>query len=114
MGICDISCTRRVAAMYAVTSERFGPPEVLVWTELPDPKPATGEVLIAVRASGVNRADLLQRAGHYPPPPGASPVLGLECAGRIVAVGPAVEGWRIGDEVCALLAGGGYAQYVSV
>jgi putative PIG3 family NAD(P)H quinone oxidoreductase len=100
--------------MYAVTSERFGPPEVLVWTELPDPKPATGEVLIAVRASGVNRADLLQRAGHYPPPPGASPVLGLECAGRIVVIGPDVVGWRVGDDVCALLAGGGYAELVAV
>jgi putative PIG3 family NAD(P)H quinone oxidoreductase len=100
--------------MYAVTSERFGPPEVLVWTELPDPKPATGEVLIAVRASGVNRADLLQRAGHYPPPPGASPVLGLECAGRIVEIGPDVVGWRVGDDVCALLAGGGYAELVAV
>jgi putative PIG3 family NAD(P)H quinone oxidoreductase len=100
--------------MHAVTSERFGPPEVLVWTKLPDPEPAAGEVVIAVRASGVNRADLLQRAGHYPPPPGASPVLGLECAGRIVEIGPDVAGWRVGDNVCALLAGGGYAELVAV
>jgi putative PIG3 family NAD(P)H quinone oxidoreductase len=100
--------------MHAVTQERFGPPEVLVWSELPDPVPGAGEVVIAVRASGVNRADLLQRAGDYPPPPGASSVLGLECSGRIVDIGPDVEGWRVGDDVCALLAGGGYAELVAV
>src|SRR5450432_4201771 len=100
--------------MHAVTQERFDPPEVLVWSELPDPVPGAGEVVIAVRASGVNRADLLQRAGDYPPPPGASSVLGLECSGRIVDIGPDVEGWRVGDDVCALLAGGGYAELVAV
>ena len=71
-------------------------------------------MLIDVVAAGVNRADLLQRQGHYPPPPGASPVLGLECAGRISALGPEVAGWAVGDEVCALLTGGGYAERVAV
>ena len=100
--------------MHAVTLAQFGPPEVLVWAEIPDPEPAPGEVVIAVRAAGINRADLMQRAGHYPPPPGASPVLGLECAGRIVEIGPDVAGWGVGDDVCALLAGGGYAELVAV
>jgi NADPH:quinone reductase-like Zn-dependent oxidoreductase len=71
-------------------------------------------VLIDVVASAVNRADLLQRQGHYPPPPGASEIIGLECAGRIAALGEGVTGWSVGDEVCALLAGGGYAQKVAV
>ncbi|MCK6524920.1 NAD(P)H-quinone oxidoreductase [Myxococcota bacterium] len=78
----------------------------------PDPKPGPGELLIDVRASGVNRADLMQRAGLYPPPPGASLVLGLECAGLVLAVGEGVLGWKVGDRVCALLAGGGYASRV--
>lgn len=78
----------------------------------PDPSPGPGELLLDVRASGVNRADLMQRAGRYPPPPGASPVLGLECAGVVLAVGAGVEGHRVGDRVCALLAGGGYADRV--
>ena len=73
-----------------------------------------GEVLIDVVASAVNRADLLQRQGHYPPPPGASEIIGLECAGRIAALGEGVTGWSVGDEVCALLAGGGYAEKVAV
>ena len=84
------------------------------WAEVPDPVAGPGEVLIDVVASAVNRADLLQRQGHYPPPPGASEILGLECAGRIAALGEGVTGWSVGDEVCALLAGGGYAQKVAV
>jgi putative PIG3 family NAD(P)H quinone oxidoreductase len=76
----------------------------------PDPLPAAGEVLIDVAATAVNRADLLQRRGLYPPPPGASPVLGLECSGTIVELGAGVDGWAVGDRVCALLPGGGYAE----
>src|SRR3984957_18992479 len=91
-----------------------GPAEVLDWTQALDPMPGAAEVVVAVRAAGLNRADLVQREGHYPPPPGASPILGLECSGRIVAIGPDVEGWSVGDEVCALLAGGGYAERVAV
>ena len=100
--------------MRAVTMTSPGQPDVLVWGEAPDPVPGPGDVLIQVAASAVNRADLLQRMGFYPPPPGASDILGLECSGRIVAVGPEVTGWRVGDEVCALLAGGGYAELVAV
>ena len=83
-------------------------------SEVPDLLPGPGEVLVDVVAAGVNRADLLQREGRYPPPPGASPVLGLECSGRISAFGIDVDGWAVGDEVCALLTGGGYAERVSV
>ncbi|WP_329300699.1 NAD(P)H-quinone oxidoreductase [Streptomyces sp. NBC_00659] len=100
--------------MYAITIPEPGGPEALVWDEVPDPVPAEGEVLVEVVASAVNRADLLQRQGLYNPPPGASPYPGLECSGRIAAVGPGVLGWSVGDEVCALLAGGGYAQKVAV
>jgi putative PIG3 family NAD(P)H quinone oxidoreductase len=100
--------------VYAVTISQPGGPEVLTWTEVPDTQPAPGEVLIDVAAAGVNRADLLQRQGQYPPPPGAPPYPGLECSGRIRAVGADVTGWRPGDEVCALLGGGGYAQRVAV
>jgi len=103
-----------VAFVHAITMTGPGDASVLEWTEVPDPTPEIGEVVIAVRAAGLNRADLSQRAGHYPPPPGASPILGLECSGRIVSVGPGVQGWHVGDAVCALLAGGGYAEYVSV
>lgn len=78
----------------------------------PDPAPGEGGVLIDVAAAGVNRADLLQQAGHYPPPPGASRILGLECSGLITAVGPGVTDWQIGDRVAALLSGGGYAEFV--
>jgi putative PIG3 family NAD(P)H quinone oxidoreductase len=85
-----------------------------VWDEVPDPVPGEGEVLVEVVASAVNRADLLQRQGLYNPPPGASPYPGLECSGRIAAVGPGVSGWAVGDEVCALLSGGGYAEKVAV
>ncbi|MDQ1747391.1 MAG: hypothetical protein QOD07_1654 [Frankiaceae bacterium] len=97
-----------------MTVDGAGGVEVLGWGEVPDPTPGPGEVLVEVVASAVNRADLLQRLGFYPPPPGASDVLGLECSGRVAALGPEVEGWRVGDEVCALLAGGGYAEQVAV
>lgn len=100
--------------MYAVTLPSPGGPDALVWAEVPDPSPGDGELLIDVTASAVNRADLLQRAGFYPPPPGASPILGMECSGRVSATGPGATGFRVGDEVCALLAGGGYAQRVAV
>ncbi|MEH6379389.1 NAD(P)H-quinone oxidoreductase [Streptomyces sp. KLMMK] len=100
--------------MYAITIPEPGGPEALVWTEVPDPVPGEGEVLVEVVASAVNRADVVQRQGFYDPPPGASSYPGLECSGRIVALGPGVSGWAVGDEVCALLAGGGYAQKVCV
>jgi putative PIG3 family NAD(P)H quinone oxidoreductase len=100
--------------MKAVTMSSPGGPEVLVWTDVPDPEPGPGEVLIEVAASAVNRADLLQRQGHYDPPPGTSPYLGMECSGRIAAVGADVRGWSVGAEVCALLTGGGYAELVAV
>jgi putative PIG3 family NAD(P)H quinone oxidoreductase len=145
--------------MRAVTLPAFGGPEALTWADVPDPVPGPGEALIRVAAAGVNRADLLQRQGHYPPPPGASPLPGLEVSGTVVALGPGLSGPgladpgvtgpaagpgrvtdpasgttgtaaadgpltvpaaadgrvpRIGDEVCALLAGGGYAELVAV
>ncbi|WP_434742115.1 NAD(P)H-quinone oxidoreductase [Micromonospora sp. SH-82] len=100
--------------MRAVTIPEPGGPEALVWAEVPDPEPGPGEVLVSVRASAVNRADLLQRQGHYPPPPGASAYPGLECSGVVAKVGPEVTGWAVGQEVCALLAGGGYAERVVV
>jgi NADPH2:quinone reductase len=100
--------------MYAITIREPGAPDVLEWTEEPDPQPKPGEVLIDIVASGVNRADLAQREGHYPPPPGASTILGLECSGVITKIGEGAEGWRVGDQVCALLAGGGYAERVAV
>ncbi|MGW1895221.1 NAD(P)H-quinone oxidoreductase [Streptomyces sp. NPDC002004] len=100
--------------MHAITIPEPGGPEALVWTEAPDPVPGEGEVLVDVVASAVNRADLLQRQGFYDPPPGASPYPGLECSGRIAALGPGVSGWAVGDEVCALLSGGGYAEKVAV
>jgi len=86
----------------------------LIWQEVPDVSPGPGEVLIKVITAGVNRADLLQAAGHYPPPPGASDIIGLEVSGVIEALGDGVSEWVAGQEVCALLAGGGYAQYVAV
>ncbi|MFD2077454.1 putative NAD(P)H quinone oxidoreductase, PIG3 family [Actinopolymorpha cephalotaxi] len=100
--------------MRAVVLEGAGGPEVLRLGDVPEPEPAAGEVVIDVVAAGVNRADVMQRQGNYPPPPGASDLLGLECSGRIAAVGPDVEGFAVGDEVCALLAGGGYAEKVAV
>jgi putative PIG3 family NAD(P)H quinone oxidoreductase len=100
--------------MRAVTVTTPGGPEGLGISELPDPTPGPGEVVLDVAASAVNRADLLQRQGHYPPPRGASEVIGLECSGTVAAVGPDVDRWQVGDEVCALLAGGGYAEKVLV
>ncbi|WP_217242995.1 NAD(P)H-quinone oxidoreductase [Streptomyces sp. AC555_RSS877] len=100
--------------MHAITIPEPGGPEALVWDEVPDPVPGEGEVLVEVAASAVNRADILQRQGFYDPPPGSSPYPGLECSGRIAEVGPGVTGWSVGDEVCALLAGGGYAEKVAV
>ncbi|MEU1178880.1 NAD(P)H-quinone oxidoreductase [Streptomyces sp. NPDC005820] len=100
--------------MHAITIPEPGGPEALVWDEVPDPVPAEGEVLVEVVAGAVNRADILQRQGFYDPPPGASPYPGLECSGRIAALGPGVNGWAVGDEVCALLSGGGYAEKVAV
>ena len=100
--------------MFAITIPQPGGPEALTWAEVPDPVPGDGEVVVDVAAGAVNRADLLQRQGLYAPPPGASPYPGLECSGRIAEVGPGVTGWAVGDEVCALLAGGGYAQRVAV
>jgi len=100
--------------MRAVTAPEPGGPEALTVSDHPDPSPGAGEVVVDVAASAVNRADLLQRQGHYPPPPGASDVLGLECSGTVSAVGPDVERWRVGDQVTALLAGGGHAEKVPV
>ncbi|MFF1479052.1 NAD(P)H-quinone oxidoreductase [Streptomyces sp. NPDC058301] len=100
--------------MHAITIPEPGGPEALVWAEVPDAVAGEGEVLVEVAAAAVNRADVLQRQGHYEPPPGASPYPGLECSGRIVALGPGVSGWSVGDEVCALLSGGGYAEKVAV
>jgi len=100
--------------MKAVLISEPGGPGVLTLGEVEDPAPAAGEVLLDVVATAVNRADLLQRSGQYPPPPGASQILGLECSGRIAALGSGVTGWQVGDEVCALLAGGGYAERVCV
>ena len=88
-----------------------GPPDVMTMAEGPVPAPRPGEVLIEVAWAGVNRPDCAQRAGSYPPPPDASPILGLEVSGRIAACGPDVHDWKVGDEVCALTPGGGYAQY---
>ena len=98
--------------MRAVIATENGGPEVLSLSEVPDLTPGHDEVLVDVVATAVNRADLLQRQGFYPPPPGASDVIGLECSGRVAAVGPGVGRWQVGDEVCALLAGGGYAEQV--
>ncbi len=86
----------------------------LKWTEVADLQPGPGEILIRNAATAVNRADLVQRSGNYPPPPGASEILGLECAGEVMALGEGVESFRVGDRVCALLAGGGYAEQVVV
>jgi putative PIG3 family NAD(P)H quinone oxidoreductase len=100
--------------MRAVIASAAGGPEVLTVVELPDPVPGPGEVVLEVAAAGLNRADLMQRMGFYPPPPGASDVLGMECSGTVAAVGPDVTGWSVGDRACALLAAGGYASQVAV
>jgi putative PIG3 family NAD(P)H quinone oxidoreductase len=97
--------------MHAIVAESANR---LNWQEVPDITPHTGEVLVKVSAAGVNRADLLQAAGKYPPPPGASDIPGLEVSGTIAEVGEHVDQWSIGQPVCALLAGGGYAEFVAV
>ena len=100
--------------MRAVLATEPGGPEVLEVVDLPDPQPGPGEILVRVAAAGVNRADVMQRRGLYPPPPDASPVLGLEMAGTVEAVGPGVDRWGPGDRVCAVLTGGGYAELAVV
>ena len=100
--------------MKAIVVTAPGGPENLRLEEVPDPRPAAGEVVLAVAASAVNRADIMQREGRYPPPPGASEILGLEAAGTVLGTGPGVEGWAPGDRAMALLAGGGYAERVAV
>ncbi len=102
-----------MAMMRAVTMAGFGEPEVLRLDEVPRPSPKSGEVLLKVAATSVNRADLHQRAGSYPPPPGESEILGLEAAGVIAEVGAEVAGWQVGDRVMTLLGGGGYAEYAT-
>lgn len=98
-------------SMTVIEISRFGEPDVLVPASRPVPRPGPGEVLIEVTAAGVNRPDVLQRQGGYPPPPGASDIPGLEVAGRIAALGPEVQEWKVGDAVCALVTGGGYAEF---
>lgn len=100
--------------MKAIVARASGGPEVLELQEVTTPVPGSGELAVAVAAAGVNRADLMQRQGHYPPPPGASPIIGLEVAGRVAALGPGVNDWAVGDPCIALLAGGGYAEQVVV
>jgi putative PIG3 family NAD(P)H quinone oxidoreductase len=100
--------------VHAITIAEPGGPEVMVWSKVPDPTPGAGEVIVDITATAVNRADLLQREGHYPPPPGASDILGLECSGTITSVGAAIGLDHIGEKVTALLSGGGYAQRVAV
>jgi putative PIG3 family NAD(P)H quinone oxidoreductase len=100
--------------MKAVVITEFGGPDVLQVRDVPDPVAEPGQVVIDVAATAVNRADLLQRAGHYPPPKGAPEWPGLECSGTVSAIGDGVPGWRVGDQVCALLSGGGYAERVAV
>jgi NADPH2:quinone reductase len=103
------------AVMRAIHVTAPGGPEVLRVETAPVPRPATGEVLLHIVAAGVNRADLLQRQGHYPPPPGASPILGMEVSGHVAELGPGTSSrWRVGDAVCALLGGGGYAEFCTV
>lgn len=101
------------ATMQCIEISKPGGPEVLVESERPLPQVAAGQVLIKVSAAGVNRPDVFQRQGGYPPPPGASDLPGLEVSGEIVACGEAVDQWQAGDQVCALLNGGGYAQYAA-
>jgi putative PIG3 family NAD(P)H quinone oxidoreductase len=95
--------------MRAIVVTEPGPPDVLRWAEVPDPEPGRGEVVLDIAAAGVNRADLHQRQGNYPAPPGAPAWPGLECSGTVSSVGSGVASWTVGDQACALLAGGGYA-----
>ncbi|MCS6878997.1 MAG: NAD(P)H-quinone oxidoreductase [Geminicoccaceae bacterium] len=100
--------------MIAIRCEGFGPPDVLKPVRVPVPRPGPGEILVEVASAGVNRPDVLQRKGVYPPPPGVTDVPGLEIAGRVVALGPETKRFRVGDLVCALVAGGGYAEFCLV
>lgn len=100
--------------MKAILIDKPGDESVLRLGDFPDPVPGPADLLIKVHCTALNRADLMQRQGYYPPPPGASPILGLECAGEVVAVGAEVKGWRSGDRATALLAGGGYAELAAV
>jgi putative PIG3 family NAD(P)H quinone oxidoreductase len=100
--------------MKAITIPQPGDADALVLADVPDPEPAAGEVRVRVAAAGVNRADVMQRMGHYPPPPGAPEYPGLEVSGTVEALGDGVDGWAVGDQVCALLSGGGYAELVCV
>lgn len=102
------------ATMTAIEITQHGGPDVLKPVKRPVPKPGAGEVLVKLAAAGVNRPDLAQRAGHYPPPPGASDIPGLELAGTVVALGPDAKSLKVGDQICALVAGGGYAEYCAV
>jgi putative PIG3 family NAD(P)H quinone oxidoreductase len=100
--------------MKAVVYEKPGDESVLKIGEAADPKAGPGQLLIRVKYAGINRADLMQRQGHYPPPPGASEIIGLECAGEVAAVGTGVTGWSVGERAMALLAGGGYAELAAI
>ena len=100
--------------MTAIVIRAPGGPEMLVPEERPVPQPAQGEMLVKVAAAGVNRPDVMQRMGHYPPPKGATDIPGLELAGEVVALGPGVQRWKVGDKVTALVVGGGYAEYCAV
>src|SRR5260221_2998312 len=100
--------------MRAIVADQPGDPDVLHVTEVPDPVPAPGEVLLRVRATALNRADLAQRRGFYPPPPGITDIIGMEAAGEIESVTEGVSGWAVGDRACCILAGGGYAEKVAV
>jgi putative PIG3 family NAD(P)H quinone oxidoreductase len=100
--------------MRAVVISEPGGPDVLQLARVPDPEAAPGEAVVEITGAGVNRADVMQRMGLYPPPPGAPSYPGLECSGRVAALGEGVGGWAVGDEVCALLTGGGYAERVAV
>src|SRR5262245_42118247 len=97
--------------MTAIVAKEAGGPEVLVPVERPVPTPGRGELLIKVEAAGINRPDVFQRQGHYPPPKGAPDILGMEIAGKVVALGPGAAHFKVGDSVCALIGGGGYAEF---
>jgi NADPH2:quinone reductase len=103
--------TSQPTTMRAVAIPRFGEAEVMELREHPLPQPGPGDVLLRVAAAGLNHGDTIQRRGNYPPPPGGSPIPGLEVSGTVAAVGPGVERWRPGDRACAILTGGGYAEY---
>src|SRR5712671_7586456 len=100
--------------MKAILIDQPGDESVLKLGDAPDPRPGPADLLIKVKYAALNRADLMQRQGFYPPPPGASPILGLECAGEVAAIGTEVSGWRVGDRAMALLPGGGYAELAAV